>query len=600
MPTFKRQDQEQLEKAQDLLDSGAPADHMGFVKSLFFGRLHMDELMPYPKQDPDEAQRTHALLEKVDAFLKEKVDADRIDREEAIPPEVIAGLGQLGVMGMTVPKQYGGGGFSHTAYCRVLERIGAHCASTAVMVGAHQSIGLKALVLMGNEEQKSRWLPILARGEKLAAFCLSEPQVGSDAANVQTTARLSDDGTHYLLNGDKRYATNAAIAGLMTVMAKTPVEIKGKMKDKVTAFIVTPDMPGFEVISPNRSKHGVRGSWQGTLKFTNMRVPKENILGELGKGLKVALSVLDYGRCTLSAGCVGGAKRALQMAIDHATTRRQFDRTIGSFGLIKQKIARMAEWCYAMDAMTYLAAGLVDRHHGDIMLETAIAKLFCSEGLWQIADDLMQIWAGEGYMREHGVERMLRDARINRIVEGTTEVMTAFVALVGMKGVGETLEGILRLTKHPVHNFGRLASFARQEFSDLVIGPHCDDLHPQLQDEGKTLSELTRRLARDVIRALRIHREGILDQQLVQERLAWAAIEIYAMAAVLSKLSAMMEKHDRTGNGDAKWQQNLLIGKSFCHHAADRISRRLDDLWHNRDDEIVAVADSVMGMSAAS
>jgi hypothetical protein len=232
------------------------------------------------------------------------------------------------------------------------------------------------------------------------------------------------------------------------------------------------------------------------------------------------------------------------------------------------------------------------------MLETAIAKLFCSEGLWQIADDLMQIWAGEGYMREHGVERMLRDARINRIVEGTTEVMTAFVALVGMKGVGETLEGILRLTKHPVHNFGRLASFARQEFSDLVIGPHCDDLHPQLQEEGKTLSDLTRRLARDVIKALRIHREGILDQQLVQERLAWAAIEIYAIAAVLSKLSAMLEKYDRTGNGDAKWQQNLLIGKSFCHHAADRIGRRLDDLWHNRDDEIVAVADSVMGMTA--
>ena len=598
MPTFKRQDQEQLEKAQDLLDSGAPADHAGFVKSLFFGRLHMDELMPYPKQDPDEAERTNALLEKVDSFLREKVDADRIDREEAIPPEVIAGLGQLGVMGMTVPKEYGGGGFSHTAYCRVLERIGAHCASTAVMVGAHQSIGLKALVLMGNEQQKSRWLPMLARGEKLAAFCLSEPQVGSDAANVQTTARLSDDGTHYLLNGDKRYATNAAIAGLMTVMAKTQVEIKGKTKDKVTAFIVTPDMPGFEVVSPNRSKHGVRGSWQGTLKFTNMRVPKENILGELGKGLKVALSVLDYGRCTLSAGCVGGAKRALQMAIDHATTRRQFDRTIGSFGLIKQKIARMAEWCFAMDAMTYLAAGLVDRHHGDIMLETAIAKLFCSEGLWQIADDLMQIWAGEGYMREHGVERMLRDARINRIVEGTTEVMTAFVALVGMKGVGETLEGILRLTKHPVHNFGRLASFARQEFSDLVIGPHCDDLHPQLQEEGKTLSDLTRRLARDVIKALRIHREGILDQQLVQERLAWAAIEIYAIAAVLSKLSAMLEKYDRTGNGDAKWQQNLLIGKSFCHHAADRIGRRLDDLWHNRDDEIVAVAESVMGMTA--
>src|SRR5205823_11010033 len=141
-----------------------------------------------------------------------------------------------------------------------------------------------------------------------------------DAANVQATARLGDDGTHYIISGNKRYATNSALAGFMTVMAKTQVEVKGKMKDKVTAFIVTPDLPGFEIVSPNRSKHGVRGSWQATLRFNNMRVPKENILGELGKGLRVALSVLDYGRCTLSAGCVGGAKRALKMAIDHART----------------------------------------------------------------------------------------------------------------------------------------------------------------------------------------------------------------------------------------------------------------------------------------
>src|SRR5256714_192254 len=209
MPTFKRQDQEQMEKAADLLE-GAPVGERGFVKNLFFGRLHLDKLMPYPKQDAEESARIDELLSHLDAFLKEKVDADLIDREERIPQEVIDGLAKLGVMGMTVPKQYGGGGFSHTAYCRVLERISAHCASTAVLVGAHQSIGLKALVLMGNEQQKARFLPALARGEMLAAFCLSEPEVGSDAANVQTTARLSDDGTHYILNGNKRYATNSA------------------------------------------------------------------------------------------------------------------------------------------------------------------------------------------------------------------------------------------------------------------------------------------------------------------------------------------------------------------------------------------------------
>ena len=595
MPTFKRQDQEQIDKAQDLLE-GAPVGEIGFVKSLFFGRLRLDKVMPYPKPEPHDAERVEALLKDLAAFLKEKVDADLIDREERIPQEVIDGLGKLGVLGMTVPTEYGGGGFSHTSYCRVLEMISAHCASTSVLVGAHQSIGLKALVLSGNAEQKSKYLPALAKGEMLAAFCLSEPEVGSDAANVQTTARLNEAGTHWIINGQKRYATNSALAGFMTVMAKTTIEVKGKMKDQVTAFIVTPDLPGFEIVSPNRSKLGVRGSWQGTLRFTDMAVPKENILGELGKGLRVALSCLDFGRCTLSAGCVGGAKQALKMAVDHARTRRQFDRTIGSFGLVKQKIARMAETTFAMDAMTYLAAGLVDQHAGDIMLETAIAKLFCSEGLWQIADDLMQIWAGEGYMREHGVERMLRDARINRIVEGTTEVMTAFVALVGMKEVGETLEGVVRLTKHPLGNFGRLAQFAKQEFGDLVIGPHARGLHDQLKEEGQLLSHLTRELARDVVRVLRIHREGILDQQLIQERIAWSAVELYAMAAVLSKLQATLDRADGNGHDMPDWRRDVLIGKAFCRHAADRIEVRLRGLFDNHDEQTLAVADAMLAV----
>src|SRR4051812_42807091 len=274
MPTFKRRDQEEFEKAKDLLEAG-PAGEMGFVKSLFFGRLKLDSVLPYPRQDPDEAARTDELIAKVDAFLKSDVDAAKIDAEERIPQSVIDGLARLGVLGMTVPKEYGGGGFTHTAYCRVLERIAGHCASTGVLVGAHQSIGLKALVLMGNEQQKNAFLPDLAAGRKIAAFCLSEPEVGSDAANVQTTARLSADGTHYILNGQKKFATNAALAGMMTVMAKTPVSENGngKTKDKVTAFIVTPDLRGFEVVSPNRSKCGVRGTWQATLRFNDMRVP---------------------------------------------------------------------------------------------------------------------------------------------------------------------------------------------------------------------------------------------------------------------------------------------------------------------------------------
>ena len=596
MPTFKRQDQEQIEKAKDLLE--ADASELGFVKSLFFGRLKLDDVLPYPTQDPQEAARVDELIARLDVFLKDNVDPDRIDAEEKIPQNVIDGLAKLGVLGLTVPKEFGGGGFSHTGYCRVLEHISRHCASTAVLVGAHQSIGLKALVLMGTQQQKREFLPSLASGEKLAAFCLTEPEAGSDAANVQSSARLSDDGKHWLITGEKKFATNAALAGMMTVMARTPVtDDNGKTRDKVTAFIVTPDLPGFEVVKPNRSKMGIRGSWQGTLKFTDMPVPLDHILGQLGKGLKVALNVLDYGRCTLSAGCVGGAKKALELTIERARNRRQFGRNLAEFHLVKEKIARMAETTFAMESLTYLCAGLVDRHAGDLMLETAISKLFCSEGLWQIVDDCLQIWGGEGYMRENGIERAMRDARINRIVEGATEVMSAFVALAGMKGVGEEFESVLRATKHPIGNFGRLARFAREEWRDVVWGHRLDGLHPELRKESQTLAHLTTLLARSVARVLAKHRENILDMELLQSRIAWSAVDLYASAAVLSRLQLMLETTP-TQNGRAKQlRRDLLVGKGFCHRAADRTERRLRELFANQDSDVLAVADAVLEVS---
>jgi alkylation response protein AidB-like acyl-CoA dehydrogenase len=613
MATFKRRDQEEMEKAKDLLEA-APGAELSFVKSLFFGRLKLDAVMPYPKQDPDEARRTDELIAKVEAFLKAEVDADQIDVEERIPQHVIDGLGRLGVLGMTVPKEYGGGGFTHTAYCRVLEKISAHCAGTAVLVGAHQSIGMKAVILMGTEEQKRQFLPALARGEHLAAFCLSEPEVGSDAANVQTTGRLSDDGKSYILNGNKKFATNAALAGMMTVMAKTPVEVPDtghghgksngngngngtKIKEKVTAFLVTPDLAGFEVVSPNRSKMGVRGCWQGTLRFTDMAVPVDRVLGQVGKGLKVALSVLDYGRCTLSAGCVGGAKRALELSVQKARSRRQFSRNIGEFHLIKEKIGRMAETIYAMEAVTYLCAGLVDRHEPDLMLETTISKLFCSESLWQIADDTLQIWGGEGYMREHGIERMVRDARINRIVEGATEVMTAFVALAGMKGVGEEFEAVLRASRHPVGNFGRLAKFARTQWTDVVTGGSASagrngHIPHELAKEGRILAKLTTRLARAVTRLLAKYQQNILDMQLLQRRVATCAVNLYAMAAVISKLQSTLADPGRSKDSV---KHDLMLGKRFCRRAAVDVTDNLRTLFRNQDKDLLEIADAVLG-----
>ena len=592
MPTFKRQDQEQIEKAKDLLENGAVGE-MGFVKSLFFGRLALHDVFPYPRQDRLEADRVSELMGKLEPFLKDKVDPDRIDAEERIPTDVIEELGKLGVLGLTVPKEFGGGGFSHTAYCRVLERISQHCASTAVLVGAHQSIGLKALVLMGTQEQKQEFLPDLASGKKLAAFCLTEPEAGSDAANVQTRATPSSDGRYFILNGHKKFATNSALAGMMTVMAKMPIGENGNTREKVTAFLVTPDLPGFEVVSHNRSKMGIRGSWQGTLRFNDMKVPAERILGLPGKGLKVALSVLDYGRCTLSAGCVGGARKALELTIDRAKSRQQFGRHLADFHLVKEKIANMAQTLFAMESLTYLCAGLVDRHAGDIMLETAISKLFCSEGLWRIVDDCLQTWGGEGYMRDNGIERMMRDARINRIVEGATEVMSAFVALAGMKGVGEEFEAVLRASRHPIGNFGRLARFARDEWRDVIWGAKPVHLHPRLHPQAKTLANLSTHFGRSVSRLLMKYRENILDMEMLQSRIAWSAIDLYASAAVLSRLQMMLDTQTQGQPNSPTLERDLLVGTSFCNAAAMRTTQRLRSLFNNGDAELIRVADCV-------
>lgn len=255
----------------------------------------------------------------------------------------------------------------------------------------------------------------------------------------------------------------------------------------------------------------------------------------------------------------------------------------------------MAETVFAMDAMTYLCSGLVDRHAEDVILETAICKLFCSEGAWQVIDDALQIWGGEGYMRSNGLERMLRDARINRIVEGTSEVMTAFIALMGMKTVGEELESVLRNAKHPVNNFGRLTEFARTRFGDVVFGHELEGLHPQLRPEGHAVARLTRRLARDVIRLLGTHRERILDLELIHERIAGAAVELYAIAAVMSKLQQLLEIHNGNGNGNDRYHRDLIVGRSFCAHASQRIQHHLDGLFDNRDKQVLETADAVLG-----
>ncbi|MEP7014971.1 MAG: acyl-CoA dehydrogenase family protein, partial [Verrucomicrobiota bacterium] len=342
MTEAEAQRQKEMQQAEELLFTGPQA--LGFAKGLFQGHFVSDWVMPYPRIASAEQAELDPVLDELRKFLDQGLDAAEIDRLADIPRSVIDGLGRVGVLGMTAPKEFGGHGFSQLANCRILEEIGSRCASTSVFVNAHHSIGIRALLLFGTDEQKKRWLPKLVTGEHLGAFALTEREAGSDAGNVQMTAMPSADGSHYILNGEKRYITNAAIAQVLTVMARTPVP--GSEKTSITAFLVTPDMPGFEMLEARMPKMGIRGTATGRFALRDVRVPKENVLGKPGKGLKVALTVLDFGRTTFGACCTGAAKTCLRLAVEHANTRKQFNKTLGSFHLVKKKIAKMAADAY--------------------------------------------------------------------------------------------------------------------------------------------------------------------------------------------------------------------------------------------------------------
>src|SRR2546422_4307567 len=387
---------QQVRAAEELLFAGP--QKLGVAKGFFLGRFVADWVMPYPTVRPAEQAELDDSLGRLRTFLDQRLDPAAIDRQADIPREVIDGLARLGVFGMTAPGDVGGRGLSQMAYCRVMEEIGSRCAATSIFVNVQHSVGMRALLLFGSPEQKRRWLPPLVRGEKLAAFALTEAEAGSDAANVQTVARPGADGSHFLLTGEKRYITNGAIAQGLTVMARTP--LPGRHETARTAFLVTPDMPGFVVLEPRMEKLGVRGTATARLAFRDMPVPKENILGPLGKGLKVALSVLDFGRTTFGACCTGAAKSCLRLAVEHARTRRQFGRALGDVELIKKKIARMAADTYAMEAMTAVTASLIDRGLEDYMIETAMRKVFASEALWLLVNDAFQVYGGAAYFTD--------------------------------------------------------------------------------------------------------------------------------------------------------------------------------------------------------
>ncbi len=573
----------QIRQAEELLFSDR--SRVGFAKALFRGEFLGEALFPYPELPPAERTRVEEAVAAVKQFADTSIDAAAIDRAADIPRSVIDGLAKLGVLALTAPVEYGGRGFSQSGSCRIMEVIGGHCASTSVFVNAHHSIGIRALLLYGTPEQKARWLPPLARGEQLAAFALTEKEAGSDASNVQTTATPSEDGQTYRLNGSKRYITNGAIAGILTVMARTPDPKGGE--SKVTAFLVTPDMPGFEVVEARMEKCGIRGTATAKLAFHDMPVPAANILGPLGKGLKVALTVLNFGRTTFGASCTGAAKACLAAAARHAARRRQFGRPLADLELIKQKIAFLAATSYAMEALTYETAALIDSGAEDYMLETAILKVFSTEVLWKGVYETLQVHGGQGYFTDEPYERMMRDARINTIGEGANEVLKAFIALVGMRDIGAGFKATLAGLKSPARFVPTLWRFGRDRLLRLARVPRVPVVAPMLRPAAERVVRRVSRFAWAVERVLVQHREAVLERQYVQERIADAAIALMTSSCTLARLDHALAHDPATA-------PERHAAELYLSMANRRFDQALHDLNHNDDRQTTATADSAL------
>jgi len=537
-----------------------------FTRGVFAGVVHDDLLFPYPasldKRNPEEAAVVRRLIAEIDRMERDKIiDPAKFDEDEVVSEEVITEFARVGLLGLTIPKQYGGLELSATAYARVFERISAVDPSLAVLVGVHCGLGSKAIVLYGNDEQKARYLPMLARGETLAAYALTEPETGSDAQNIKTSAKLSEDGTKWILNGHKIWIGNGHRAGVIATFAQTPVERRGETVMRSTAFIIRPDMPGFKVLGTVR-KLGIRGSTQAELLYDNMEVPVDHVLGTQGKGFAVAVHVLNAGRLTLAAGCTSGAKKLVGEMARYAEQRVQFGHPLAHFEITQRKMSHLAASAYAADAMLGVLASLADRSsETDFSLEAACAKVFASDLIWEAADEMVQVAGGRGFVKPYPYERLLRDSRINRIFEGANEILRLFIALNGIQGPAESLKEVGSALRQPLRNLGLLSGFATSRLRSMVGASATLDteLHPRLQDHKKFFEKHVADLKTATDKAIMRHRSEIIDRQLVLERLANMAIELLATASVISRTQSILDE-----KGEAASERELALCDLFC------------------------------------
>jgi len=560
-----------------------------FVQSLCLGEIEEDIIFPYPTIKEGEKETLQQVIKSIDDLLgAHEKDFGEWDKAGHMPEAFIDEMKEFGLFSVVIPESFGGMAFGSSAYSRTIQEVAKFDGSVAVTMGAHSSIGMRGLLLFGTDEQKQRFMPKLATGEMIAAFCLTEPGAGSDAASIRT--RAVREGDEWVINGEKLWITNGGFAKFFTVFAKTAGE---DGKDHMTGFIVTREMKGVST-GPHEDKMGIRASSTTTVVLENVRVPVNNVLGEVGQGFKVAMKILNSGRTGLGGGSVGAMKRLISLTTKQAKERQQFGRPIAEFGLVKQKIGHMVAMCYASESVVNMVAGLIDQGYEDYAVEAAISKVFASECLWHTADEALQIAGGNGFMREFPYERVLRDCRINRIFEGTNDILRLFIALTGMKAVGVQLKelssSLFGVFDDPIKGFGVMSQYAIRRAA-LLTGvdrpkSRFTKTHPILRHHADIFEEGTRKLATAADRVLRKHGKKIVEKQFATRRMADIMIDLFVLSCVLSRVDAAYQEKGPEGAG--RELEILEVTARMAKGHIDRNFRKIDD---NDDELIKSLAD---------
>src|ERR1700736_2696435 len=587
---MSKDQREALEAAEA---SRYPLDDRGrFASNLLVGRYDFARIHPYPAQSVEDRARAESFLHHLETYLREHVDPDEIDRTGEIPPENFEGLAAIGGFGIKVPPQYGGLGLSQFNYGRAAVLLGSWDGNVAALVSAHQSIGVaQPLLLFGTEEQKRKYLPRVASGE-ISAFALTETHAGSDPATMSLKAEPSADGSEFVLNGEKLWCTNGVKAGVLVVMARTPPKmVNGKERKQISAFIVDVATPGLEITYRCRFM-GLRALYNAVVRFTDVRVPRANIIAKEGAGLKVALTTLNTGRLTLPAACVGVSKRLLEISRKWAGERIQWGVPIGKHAAIAGKIAEMAGNVFAMEAMTFLTASLLDRKAADLRIETAMCKMWATEMTWKIADDAMQVRGGRGYetaasLAGRGelpisVERFLRDCRVNTIFEGSSEIMRLFIAR-------EALDPHLKVggaifnTQLPISDRAKAVFTSGKFYAGwyprqwLPARPaKIDNLHSDLQKHVDYAAVTSKKLARGLFHAMARFGPKLDREQLLLSRFVGIATELFAISATCSFAEHLLAQGKPS-------DEILSVANYFCRSARLRIGNHFAGARRNAD-----------------